>query len=169
MSTRQEIKTRVIKNIRYLVDNTGIKIGDIERAAGISIGYLSRKEAEIDKEASEGISLHFLYVFAKKLGIEMDILTDYDIYIGMENILRGGRALQDIHKIIMDILDLESQVDNAQVQEYLESAVSTLSRARHVQDYQISTLDTTLPESVVKKLLEIFSTVSQPMQMSQSA
>lgn len=68
-------KKRCINNIYFLVKDKGKKIGDIEKLAGVSAGYISRLNKE-DNSTNPGIE--FLEATAKELGVSLDALINYD-------------------------------------------------------------------------------------------
>ncbi len=68
-------KKRCIDNIYYLAKEKNIKIGDLERNAGVSAGYLSRLNKE-DNSTNPGIE--FLDAVARELEISLDALICYD-------------------------------------------------------------------------------------------
>ena len=64
------------KNIRFLANQQGKKIGDLEKAAGVSVGYISR----IDKDSSSAaLSVEALYILARELGVNLDLLVGTDM------------------------------------------------------------------------------------------
>ena len=65
-------KMNCIKNIRYLVEKQNLKIGELEKASGNSIGYLSRLEKQ---EKSADPSAELLVTAAKMLGVTLDELV----------------------------------------------------------------------------------------------
>ena len=70
-------KSICFSNIRELLkENTNVKIGQIEREAGIRLGYMSRLEKE-DNTAEP--SMEFIVTAAKLLNVSIDTLITYDI------------------------------------------------------------------------------------------
>ena len=67
-------KQNVIKKIRDLLKSTNMKLGDIEREAGITPGYLSRIEK--DSRYASDISFNFVVTAAKMLGVTVDYFLD---------------------------------------------------------------------------------------------
>lgn len=69
-------KSKCLKNIYYLVKERGLKIGDVEDRAGVSIGYLSRLNKE-DNKSTPGIE--FLMAVAQVLNISLEglLMCDY--------------------------------------------------------------------------------------------
>lgn len=69
-------KWRTIKNIRYLLNNSDIKIGDIEREARVASGYISR----IAREGSTtDPSIEFLMAISKIFKINISDLLNSDL------------------------------------------------------------------------------------------
>ena len=66
---------RFFANIKYICDEKGLNLGDVERKAGVSQGYLSR----IRNTAGKGISLMKAYFLAKQVGETLDDLLSRDI------------------------------------------------------------------------------------------
>lgn len=67
---------KIINNIYYLAKQKDIKINELERECGMSIGYLSRfKNSNSDTE----IGLNKIYAIAKKLDISIDLLINSDL------------------------------------------------------------------------------------------
>lgn len=64
-----------LANIYYLAKEKNIKIGDLETAAGVSVGYLSRINKE-DNETNPSIEL--LISVAKTLDVSLDALINYE-------------------------------------------------------------------------------------------
>ena len=62
-----------IENIRELLKTSDIRIGQIEKAAGCTTGYLSRLEKEGSKSDP---SVEFLLTAAKMLGVSLDLLVN---------------------------------------------------------------------------------------------
>lgn len=86
MEFREFNKTQCISNIRVLAKDKGIKLGQLETAAGVSPGYLSR----MDKEDSNSTpSIEMLYSVAQQLDVSLDLivagkydaLTDNEMYM----------------------------------------------------------------------------------------
>ena len=70
-------KSVCFSNIRELLkDNPDVKIGQIERDAGIRLGYMSRLEKE-DNTAEP--SVEFIVTAAKLLNVSVDTLISFDI------------------------------------------------------------------------------------------
>ena len=68
-------KDLVLRNIRYLLSSSTIKLGQIEREArGCQPGYLSRLERNTTEP-----SLEFIVTVAVKLGVSMDLLLHTDL------------------------------------------------------------------------------------------
>ena len=64
------------RNVRYLLDRTGIKIGQLEKEANCNLGYMSR----IDKEDNETMpSIEFIQTASNIFKINIDILLTVDL------------------------------------------------------------------------------------------
>lgn len=64
-----------ISNIYQLAKEKGLKIGDLEKAAGVSAGYLSR----INKEDNTTVpAVDFIAGIAKELGVTVDAIINND-------------------------------------------------------------------------------------------
>lgn len=68
-------KSKCLGNIYYLVKERGLKIGDVEEQAGVSIGYLSRLNKE-DNKSTPGID--FLMSVAQILNVSLEGLLTCD-------------------------------------------------------------------------------------------
>jgi len=72
-------KILCLNNIRHLAKAKNINIGELETAAGVSVGYLSR----LSKEENKGSpSIEVLAIMASKLGVSIDGLISCD-YTGL--------------------------------------------------------------------------------------
>lgn len=69
-------KTLLGKNIKFLVTQKGIKVGDIETEAGVSAGYLSRLANEDNKNSFPIMDLIFL--ISKKFDVSINTLLSVD-------------------------------------------------------------------------------------------
>ena len=69
-------RRRFFKNVRYLIKENNIKIGQIEERAGVSAGYMSRLEKPGN---SADPSLQFVVTVAKMLGVSIDALLFDDL------------------------------------------------------------------------------------------
>ncbi len=65
-------KYRCFRNIRFLLEKKGAKLGDIERASGNSAGYMSRLEKEAN---TTDPSMEFMVTAANMLGVKLDDLV----------------------------------------------------------------------------------------------
>lgn len=68
-------KDILFSNITYLMKRKNMKIGDLEKKAGVSTGYISR--ASKTDEAKPGID--FIMSVADILGISVDVLLKHDL------------------------------------------------------------------------------------------
>lgn len=89
-------KAICLSNIYYLAKKQGVKIGDLESAAGVSAGYISRLNKE-DNTSSP--SIEAVVAIARKLEIPLDALLsrDYSALTSAENYL-----LQFLDKLLLD-------------------------------------------------------------------
>lgn len=78
-------KNICISNIYYIAKQKGIKIGDIEEAAGVSTGYISRLNKE-DNKAVPGID--FLVSVTDTLGVSLESILKCDYKMLTEDELR---------------------------------------------------------------------------------
>lgn len=65
---------RIAENIRCIVAMRKLNMGDIEKTAGVSQGYISRK----CRGGNEKITIHMIVSFADVLGVEMNDLMEKD-------------------------------------------------------------------------------------------
>lgn len=65
-----------LENIRYLAKEKNMKIGDLERNANVSVGYLSRLNSESD---SLDLKVSFLKSISEQLGVPMDIIANCEL------------------------------------------------------------------------------------------
>jgi transcriptional regulator with XRE-family HTH domain len=68
-------KKRCIGNIYFLAKDQRKKIGDIEKQAGVSAGYISRLNKD---ENNTNPGIEFLAAMANELGVLLDDLINYD-------------------------------------------------------------------------------------------
>lgn len=68
-------KSICISNIYFLVKEKGLKIGDIEEAAGVSPGYISRLNKEENKTVP---GIEFLLAVSESLGVSLEGLIKCD-------------------------------------------------------------------------------------------
>lgn len=110
-------KNRIIENIYFLAKEKGLKMGDIEKNAGVSPGYLSR----INKSDSTSIpGIDLMYYIAQQLGVSVDTLLEAHY----EQLTKADKyALDFIQKVIDDTreekLDWE-QLSTSQMQTDIE-------------------------------------------------
>ncbi len=92
-------KKRFFDNITFLVKKNGLKIGEVEAAAGVSAGYISRMSKDVNN-AKPG--LEFAIGVAKVLGTSFDALisVDFSSLTPTEEYL-----VQFIEKLIRDTVD----------------------------------------------------------------
>jgi len=88
-------KNLCLENIRTLLRTSDVKLGNIERAAKVRVGYLSILES--DKGTSEP-SLRFVATAAKMLKVSLDDL----LYIKFEDLTEDEQLIKDF---LADVLD----------------------------------------------------------------
>lgn len=89
-------KNRIIENIYFLAKEKGLKMGDIEKNAGVSPGYLSRINKN-DNTSIPGVDL--MYYIAQQLEVSVDTL----LAAKYEQMTRADKyALDFIQKVIDD-------------------------------------------------------------------
>ena len=65
-------KVRFLSNLYSLIKEKGKKLGELEKSAGVSVGYFSR----INKEGSNTIpTVEVVAALASELGVSMDTLV----------------------------------------------------------------------------------------------
>lgn len=69
-------KNRFLSNTHYLANEKKIKIGDLEKSAGVSVGYLSRLGKE-DNKSIPGVEV--LLSFSDLLDVGIDTLVNSDL------------------------------------------------------------------------------------------
>lgn len=70
-------KTKLLQNIRFLALKKGVKIGELESEAGVSVGYISRM---LKMEDSSSASLMDLAILASdKFGVSLNALAQTDL------------------------------------------------------------------------------------------
>ena len=69
-------KSLLGKNIRFLANKNGIKVGDIENEANVSTGYLSRLANEDNKNSFPIMDL--LFLISKKFDVSINTLLSVD-------------------------------------------------------------------------------------------
>ena len=73
---REYSKTRLLKNIAYMMKLRGLKTGELESAARVSTGYFSRLKNNEKDDAAPGIDT--LSLISLKLGVTLDTLLYCD-------------------------------------------------------------------------------------------
>lgn len=73
-------RQNVIDNLMTLVQNSGMKVGEIEKKLGVSAGYLSRLSK---KENESALSAEFLWKVSRVFGVSVDTLVNE--HIGQED------------------------------------------------------------------------------------
>lgn len=88
-------KNRFFLNLSILVKEKGKKLGELEKDAGVSTGYLSR----VRKEGSNNPSLEVVVALASLLGVSVDKLIYGDLF---EPTATENYLLTFIHKLTAD-------------------------------------------------------------------
>lgn len=112
LEKRNYNKSQVINNIRTLLKASNVKLGDIEREASATPGYLSRLEKE--SRASSELSLNFVVTSAKMLGVSVDSL------LGMDSTSTNETVEQPMNIGYKDALRRE-KIYNEELKELIES------------------------------------------------
>lgn len=80
-------KTLLAKNIKYLAEQKGIKIGVLEDKIGVSTGYFSRLANEESKQGSSQLDIIFAAANVLKISINTLISTDLSSFTPNEKLL----------------------------------------------------------------------------------
>lgn len=92
-------KARFFSNMRYLLKKTDGKIGQIEKQAGVRVGYASRLEKEGNTSSP---SVEFVSTAAKALGVTVDFL----LYAKIEEMTRNEEyILRFLNNVLEDTKD----------------------------------------------------------------
>lgn len=70
-------KQQLMTNLNYYIKLRNVKVGDLEEAAGVSVGYLSRWKKDGNDNSSPTVET--LSIMAEKLNVSLDILCYVDI------------------------------------------------------------------------------------------
>lgn len=92
---------KMIKNIQYLCKKKEIAIGILEKASGLSVGYLSRVKAK----HSKGMSIEKAYRISKELNVSIEDLIERDF--AKENRLEDLKRERE--KIDAEIMAMEQK------------------------------------------------------------
>jgi transcriptional regulator with XRE-family HTH domain len=99
MSDKTIKNSVIMSNIYSLAKDKGVKIGDLEKAANVSSGYLSRLNKD-DNKSLPGVEV--VYAIAQKLGVSVESILTAD-YAGMTGSERY--ILSFFEKMIRDTND----------------------------------------------------------------
>ncbi len=77
-------RTRLMRNISFLIKEKGIQVGKLENAVGISAGYLS-KITKAENESMPGIDL--IYKLAQQFEVSVEALVSGDFNKSNDNLL----------------------------------------------------------------------------------
>lgn len=85
-------KTKVCNNIRAILKQRDIKIGEFENCVGVPVGYLSKKRLSVDA----------LYATSKELGISMERLIEDDF----ANEFKKAKLEDEIKRLTTELAEL---------------------------------------------------------------
>lgn len=145
-----DVMARIINNIKFIIDNSDFKIGRIEKEAGVSTGYLSRKISDtISDGMSEGVSMNFVYAFSKHTGISIDVLVDHDLQVEFASVFEYvacektiADAITKIQNILVNTRDDKLYSNLSSASEYLNKAVELAKKqTRKISSEQLQILD----------------------------
>jgi len=77
MEKTYDIK-QFMKNVNFLIKQNKILVGDVEKAIGVSTGYISRLSKKADKST---MSVELVYKLARYFNINIDTLLECDLEI----------------------------------------------------------------------------------------
>lgn len=95
-------KQKLMDNIYALIQEQGIKIGELENALGVSTGYISR----LNKNPDSTINIELAWRIAKYFGVSVDVLVEGDMTRARDNLRYMGRFLEQL-KAKTDANELE--------------------------------------------------------------
>lgn len=82
-------KQRLMDNIYALIQDRGIKIGELENEIGVSTGYISR----LNKNSESAVSIEMVWKIAKFFGVSVDMLVEGDMSKARNNLQFMGRFI----------------------------------------------------------------------------
>lgn len=82
-------KQRLMDNIYALIQDRGIKIGELENEIGVSTGYISR----LNKNSESAVSVEIVWKIAKFFGVSVDMLVEGDMSKARNNLQFMGRFI----------------------------------------------------------------------------
>lgn len=85
----------VINNLMTLIQNSGMKVGDVEKKLGVSAGYLSRLSK---KENESALSAEFIWKISQVFGVSVDTLV-------RENLEQEDKMIDYMRKFIGKLAD----------------------------------------------------------------
>ena len=89
-------KIKLLQNIRFLALQKGVKIGELESEAGVSVGYISRM---LKVEDSGSASLMDLAILASdKFGVSLNALAQTDLSEMLPNELYLAKFFSRLEK-----------------------------------------------------------------------
>ena len=78
MDTKEKAVRTFAKNVRYMCRKNGKSIGDVEKYAHVSLGYISRCE---HSENYKGMGLGTAALIAEGLGMDLSDLLNENLYL----------------------------------------------------------------------------------------
>lgn len=85
-------KQKLMDNIYALIQESGIKIGELENELGVSTGYISR----LNKNPDSTINIELAWKIAKYFGVSVDVLVEGDMTKARDNLRYMGRFLDQL-------------------------------------------------------------------------
>ena len=99
----KEISVEFCKNVKYICENSGIMIGEVEKNAGISRGYISRQKR---------ISLDCAYNIANYLDMSLDSMVSKTLE-KEQKIKALKKHLEDVKKEIAELEENDCESDKS--------------------------------------------------------
>lgn len=87
-------KQKLMDNIYALIQESGIKIGELENELGVSTGYISR----LNKNPDSTINIELAWKIAKYFGVSVDVLVEGDMTRARDNLRYMGRFLEQLRE-----------------------------------------------------------------------
>ena len=138
---KNEVMVRIINNMKFIIDNSKFKIGAIEKEAEVSPGYLSRKVADITNDGyTEGVSINFLYTFAKHIDVSIDMLVNHDFQQELADMIESVSYERTIGYIMTKTRIIQNNISNDEIWSKLSSAYEYLNKALELLKKQNSVL-----------------------------
>ncbi|MCD7825532.1 MAG: helix-turn-helix domain-containing protein [Clostridiaceae bacterium] len=126
-------RAKLMENIMSLIQQKGLKIGDVEAEAGVSTGYLSRLSK---KETDSAPSADIVWKLAKALGVSTDMLIEGDFSHATDNLLYMRNFISRL-KYMTDVNEMDwKTITMADVEDALKSGKDSLFFVKERQDGQ---------------------------------